>query len=472
MKAETIVRGNALKTLPLVVALTMLGACDNSSFYTVLGNKILVVLLSISPATALVPANGSTTFSASGGVPPYSFSITSGPGTINASSGVYTAPASPGVAIVQVKDKQGSTATAVVNPVNYAITAMSNPGGQFSGGTASGTFTIKNQGSSSGTQTIFWTVYASPTPALGAGSSVIQSGTTGALGSPGTTTVTYSGVWPAPSTPTTYYVIASISSADSAGASLASAAFSISPAQVDYAISALTFTSVATTTPGTPMNGSFQLTNNGPNPGTQNVSWQAYASATPSLAGSTLVIASGTTPPLAATNSSIVNFGGTWPATPGYNYLVVVVSVLVDQDTAPANNMGAVFDAALTDPANNNFATATSMGITLQPGMTIAVTGNLTSTNLDDFLSFNAGNAASVTFSIAWAGAAASVMLSIYAPPGPPALPLPPGSASGSSSPLLLTWPVLATDSNQLRYIDVNNAGGAPGIYTMIIKAN
>ncbi len=70
--------------------------------------------LEISPAPAQVPAGDRITFQASGGTPPYAFSVASGPGTIGAASGVYSAPASPGAAVVRVTDDQGATADAQV----------------------------------------------------------------------------------------------------------------------------------------------------------------------------------------------------------------------------------------------------------------------------------------------------------------------------------------------------------------------
>lgn len=454
----------ALQVFLLVFGiLAALGACNNSAFYTALGNKIEVPKLVISPATATVPANGSTTFSASGGVPPYAFSITSGPGSIVATTGVYTAPAAPGVAIVQVKDKQGTTATAVVNPVTYAVTVVNNTGLLFAGGTASGTFTIKNQGSSNGTQTISWSVYASPTPTLGSGSTVIQSLTTVALGSGASVTVPFTGTWPI--TPNSYYLIASISSPDSAGASLASAVTYSVVAAVDYAVSTLNFSSVATT-PGGAVSGTFTIHNNGPDAGTQPVTWQVYADTTPTLTGAPVLLASNTTPFLGPGGTSpVISFNGTWPAGVGYYYLVVKVSVLVDQDQNLANNIMPVFDAALTDPTNAAFATATSMGITLAPLMTLQVMGTLS--DLDDFLTFNAGTATNVTFTMTWT-TSATMTLTVLAPPGPPGTTDVTVTATGTS--MSTAWPVGAS-AGQLRYLHLNTTG-VPGIYVLTITAS
>jgi hypothetical protein len=479
VKTEGRTHRRALQSRFLILAALLgLGACNDASFYTVLGNKIEVPKLAISPTTATVPANGNFTFSASGGVPPYMYSVTSGPGSVVAATGAYTAPASPGVAIVQVMDKEGSTATAIVNPVNYAVTAVSNPGPQLSGGAASGSFTIKNQGSSNGTQTISWTVYAStPTATLGPGSSVIQSGTTGPLTSGGTATIPFAGAWPTPSAPATYYMIASISSPDSSGAILASTSFIIGPAKVDYAVASVSY-GVVTTVPGGAVGGTFTLTNNGPNAGTQMVSWEVYASTTNSLTATPapVLLTSGTTSALPALGTAIIPFTTTWPLTYGTYYLVVKESVQVDQDQNATNDVGAtttptsvgIFSAAASEPNNNVFSTAPVLGITLVPGMSIEVMGTLSVADPDDFLGFNAGTANSVTFTMSWP-TAANVNLSVLAPPTPTVI----ASASvlGTTS-VSLMWTLTPGDLNQVRYINPHNALSAPGNYTMIITAN
>jgi len=457
-------RSGLKSILLLLAALIAPGACNITSFYSTLGNKAQLL---ISPATASVSASGSATFSASGGVPPYTFSVTSGLGSIGASTGVYTATVTPGPAIIQVKDSQGSTATAVVNPVSYAVTAVSNTGSLFAGGAASGTFTIKNQGATSGTQQISWTVYASISNTLGGGSIVVATGTTGGLSGNGTNTITYTtGVWP--TTPNNYYLIASLSSQDSAGASAASGTpYSVVAAKVDYFPFNVSFGSVATTTPGNPVSGTFQIQNNGPNAGTQPVTWQVYADTTPTLTGSPVLLESSTTPALGiAGTSPVIPFSGTWPTGAGYYYLVVKVSVLVDQDQNLANNIMAVFDATLTDPANNNFAGATAMGITLAPSMSLQVTGTLS--DLDEFMTFNAGTAATVKFTMAWT-LSATVTLTVLTPPGPPGTTDFTVPATGTAMPTT-PWTV---DGSAGQLLDLHlNASVAPGIYVLTINAN
>lgn len=80
--------------------------------------------LKIAPASADVTTGGTVDFQASGGVPPYTFSIVSGEGTIDAESGLYTAPGDPTEAEVQVTDAQQATARATVQ-----VTAPPEPPG-------------------------------------------------------------------------------------------------------------------------------------------------------------------------------------------------------------------------------------------------------------------------------------------------------------------------------------------------------
>ena len=457
-----------------LVALAALGGCNNSAFFTTLGNKIEVPQLLISPTTATVPANGSTTFSASGGVPPYTYSITSGPGTINAGTGLYTAPASPGVAVIQVKDKQGTTATAVANPVTYAVTAVNNTGLLFAGGAAAGNFTIQNQGSSNGAQQISWTVYASPTSTLGSGSSVIQSSTTPALPSGNSSTVPFAGTWP--TTPGAYYLIASITSTDSAGASLATAStFAVVAAQVSYTVTAVNYIS-ASTTPGGAVSGNFQYHNGGPNNGIQNVSWQAYASTTTSLTATPapVLIASGIgAPPLNnGVTSGLIPFSGSWPLVYGNYYVVIKLTVQVDNDTS-GNNLGATGTSTpvgiySVGTPHAPYTSPYNLGIAFQPGMIISVTGTLSSVDPTDFLEYSTGTAASLTFSATWSPSATGA-LQVADPTTGTAL-SGPIAYTATTSASLGPWTVDLPATSRL--FNISSSGPYTGAYVLIVTAN
>ncbi|MGZ6417442.1 MAG: Ig-like domain-containing protein, partial [Pseudobdellovibrio sp.] len=84
--------------------------------------------LGISPATPTVSINTNLTFSAAGGGTPYVYSIVSGGGSINPSTGDFTAPATPSTTVVRVTDSLSHTADATVTIVNLSptISTISN----------------------------------------------------------------------------------------------------------------------------------------------------------------------------------------------------------------------------------------------------------------------------------------------------------------------------------------------------------
>ena len=86
--------------------------------------------VTVTPATVTVQTNGNYPFTASGGLPPYTFSVFSGTGTINASTGLFTAPASPESDTVKVVDSLGNAGTATVTvqlPGLWNIVAIDAP---------------------------------------------------------------------------------------------------------------------------------------------------------------------------------------------------------------------------------------------------------------------------------------------------------------------------------------------------------
>lgn len=70
--------------------------------------------LSIVPGNSVVGLNGSIQLSATGGIPPYAFSITSGAGTLNEDNGLFTASSSAGTVKIEVRDLRGNIGTAVI----------------------------------------------------------------------------------------------------------------------------------------------------------------------------------------------------------------------------------------------------------------------------------------------------------------------------------------------------------------------
>ncbi|MBS0419054.1 MAG: delta-60 repeat domain-containing protein [Proteobacteria bacterium] len=102
--------------------------------------------LSLSPTSATVDAGMTQKFAASGGVPPYTFTITAGQGTMDASGGTFTAPTSSGTATIKVADSSGSSMTAQVTvdprltltPGSATVTAGTGRSVQFVAGGGSG----------------------------------------------------------------------------------------------------------------------------------------------------------------------------------------------------------------------------------------------------------------------------------------------------------------------------------------------
>ncbi|PKN54244.1 MAG: hypothetical protein CVU56_27610, partial [Deltaproteobacteria bacterium HGW-Deltaproteobacteria-14] len=85
----------------------------------------VVLAPSIAPSSVTLAVNNTVTFSGTSGIPPYAYAVFSGAGTVGAATGVYTAPASAGAAVVRLTDSVGSTSDASVT-INAAL-AISPP---------------------------------------------------------------------------------------------------------------------------------------------------------------------------------------------------------------------------------------------------------------------------------------------------------------------------------------------------------
>jgi hypothetical protein len=97
--------------LMLAAALLMsLAGCKDFSFFSELGAK---GTMQISPSAAEIRVDASITFTASGGNPPYTFTV-SGSGTVDPVTGQYSAPPATGTDIVTATDATGQVAAAVV----------------------------------------------------------------------------------------------------------------------------------------------------------------------------------------------------------------------------------------------------------------------------------------------------------------------------------------------------------------------
>ena len=98
----------------------MLESGASSVASTTSGGSTSSSSLTIQPLAAAVGVSGSYTFLAQGGTSPYYFSVSpigGAGGTINASTGAYTAPSAAGSAVVTVTDAIGTTSSASVTIV-------------------------------------------------------------------------------------------------------------------------------------------------------------------------------------------------------------------------------------------------------------------------------------------------------------------------------------------------------------------
>ncbi|MHC4781107.1 MAG: FG-GAP repeat domain-containing protein, partial [Planctomycetota bacterium] len=134
-------------------------------------------ILTINPSSVRIAIGQSMTFTAAGGEPTYSFSIIQGSGTINAGTGMYVAPSSPGSDLVRVTDSATPPGISDANvliydpatePTPYQIvctdytppaTAIVVPPGttvnfQIQNGAAPDSFNVTNQ--SGGSPQGFW----------------------------------------------------------------------------------------------------------------------------------------------------------------------------------------------------------------------------------------------------------------------------------------------------------------------------
>jgi hypothetical protein len=99
----------------IAALLLLLASCADFDLYSMMQGELPGGTLQISPLNATVSVGKTCKFSASGGSPPYTFSVIphSGCGSINANSGLYAAPALPTNDTIQVQDKNGATSLAV-----------------------------------------------------------------------------------------------------------------------------------------------------------------------------------------------------------------------------------------------------------------------------------------------------------------------------------------------------------------------
>jgi hypothetical protein len=107
-------------TAPASTSTVVLEVADAAGSTATVSITVINALV-LSPTTVQLASTNSATFSATGGIAPYTFAMDIGGGAVNASTGAYTAPAGSGSAIVQVTDSIGNVSYASVS-VDYALT--------------------------------------------------------------------------------------------------------------------------------------------------------------------------------------------------------------------------------------------------------------------------------------------------------------------------------------------------------------
>lgn len=383
-------RSSVLTLFVLTVALLLITvSCDQSfSMIDSLDGSLEIAPaeepapLTLSPTTIGVYIGSFATFTAAGGEPPYTFSIESGSGSIN-SSGLFSAPLTPGETTVQVTDSAGSNTSAtvyttdMVSDIDYVIDAISNtPPYSTVGSPLNQTFTVRNQGSESGGHYIYWTAFVSDDQTFGGDDQLLSSGFIGALDAAASSSpVTISGTWPG--IPGLYYLIVNISAGDEqtpANNSSVSAVFTISSSgsDIDYIVKNITndFPTIGT---GDLLSESFDLSNIGGVGGASSIDWEIYASSDSSLdTGSDTLLGSGSSAPLASGGTVSIPMSGAWPALSGDYYLFVSVSSADETITGNNSTNGGLF--SVIDPPDYQIV-STVFQATGTPGALLADTG-------------------------------------------------------------------------------------------------
>jgi hypothetical protein len=175
--------------------------------------------LAVSPSSGTVQINGSLLIIASGGIPPYRYTILSGGGSLD--DNLFTALPTPGTVTIRTTDAVGSTRDTIVtivdlqSSVNYQAMAVDEItfAEPLAGSAFSGEISIRNNGSAPGTKTIYWLVYTSTDTSIGGSDDrIVASGSLDGFAAGETMPVSFGGNWPPE--PGTYYLLADVYAVD------------------------------------------------------------------------------------------------------------------------------------------------------------------------------------------------------------------------------------------------------------------
>ena len=341
------------------------GKVITASVEVIVGGGIPVLV--ISPSSITVYKGSTATFTATGGIPPYTFSFIAGIGDINP-AGIYTAPNTTGTATVRVTDSTiptpqtgngNVTITDIVTNVDNEVTSVANTGGTVGGEPLDADFLITNNGLADGSENISWTAYVSDNDTAGAGDIIVDSGSIPAIASlGGSGLINISGTWP--DSAGNYYIIVIISAPDDlnqinntqASASIAVTAPPVS--DIDYFVNSITASNTPALT-GSAISENFTYRNSGEDNGSNIVNWTAYSSVDQVVDGNDTVIDSGTVSPLAGetTAAAPVAINGTWPLSSGVHYLIISLDAY--DDVNPLNNSDSSSQFVLTSPADIDY---------------------------------------------------------------------------------------------------------------------
>ena len=294
--------------------------------------------LTITPSAAVLGTNQTVLLMASGGHPPYVFSMT-GVGALMGD--VYHTQALAGPATVTVTDAVGSTTAAEfsVSRVDYLVSLVPPGGRREIGSAIRESFTITNGGVDDGAATVTWTAYLSSPPTYHPNDPIVASGSiTKGLPAGASATRTVTGDWPA--TSGVRYLIVRLTASDDGDTTnntVSSHAYLVEdPAIVDYVPFDLSMR-FPVVTAGSPISETFALANVGGLDGNEHVTWIVYASSgrTPDPSDE---VGRGTLDGLpGGAVVEGITAAGSWPTTPGDYFLIVEVDA--PNEANPGNHV-------------------------------------------------------------------------------------------------------------------------------------